>query len=359
MNKILKKIKNSSSYKFISHIPEAILSSIPNKNLQNFIAATEEEDRKEIYLQSLPYHYVIEPTNSCNLRCPLCSTGSGNKSRDKGIIKIEKYKKILDKISDSVLEIYFQNWGEPTLVKYLPEMIAMTKDLNIYTNLSTNFSIEYKDDFLERLMMSGLTTLHVDVDGTTQDVYEIYRKKGNLKIVIDNLKKVIDIKLKKKLKFPLIETNMLVMKQNEHQIDDFINLNLKIGTDKYSLGKIQIDPNSDVSKSFLPKNNAYIYNTYQSQKKEVNPCHWPWSGMVINWDGNITACCIVDDPNSDFGNILEGDLLDIWNNQSYISSRAEFSDKTKIIKHTICNICKNNTHSINLNRIKNTFSITS
>ena len=41
----------------------------------------------------------------------------------------------------------------------------------------------------------------------------------------------------------------------------------------------------------------------------------------------------------------------------YKRSRAEFGDKSKIVKETICNICKNNTENPNLKKNGNSFSI--
>jgi len=90
----------------------------------------------------------------------------------------------------------------------------------------------------------------------------------------------------------------------------------------------------------------------------MNPCHWPWSGFTINWDGGITPCCIIDDQNSDFGNVLKSPISEIWNNEFYVSARSEFSDSKDITKFTICNMCKNDTHNPNLYRIGDTFSIT-
>lgn len=170
---MLEKIKKTEEYKLIEHIPEELLD---NQRLENFILSVREEKEKKTRLESLPYHYVIEPTNACNLRCPLCPTGLQIKSRKSGILKMDQFEKILSKIEPYALEIYLQNWGESTLVKYLPEIIKKCSDKKIYTNLSTNFSIQYKGDFLERLINSGLTVLHVDLDGLDNETYKMYRK---------------------------------------------------------------------------------------------------------------------------------------------------------------------------------------
>ena len=58
-----------------------------------------------------------------------------------------------------------------------------------------------------------------------------------------------------------------------------------------------------------------------------------------------------------FGNFKKSSLDTIWNNDNYISARAEFGDQSKIKKQTICNICKNDTHNPLLKRNGTSFSI--
>ena len=101
------------------------------------------------------------------------------KTREKGILQFENFKKVIDEIKDYVLQLSLQNWGEATLVKDLPKMIKYASDNGIFTRLSTNFSVRYNDEFLEELMMSGLGIIVIDLDGTDQETYERYRKNGD------------------------------------------------------------------------------------------------------------------------------------------------------------------------------------
>ena len=111
-------------------IPKEFLTK--NK-LENFLLARKEEDEKKIRLKSKPYHYVIEPTNVCNLHCPLCSTGTDESTREKGILKLENFKKLIDQIKDFVLQISLQNWGESTMVKDFPKMVRYATDAGIFS----------------------------------------------------------------------------------------------------------------------------------------------------------------------------------------------------------------------------------
>ena len=323
---------------------------------ENFVLAKNEEKEHKINLESKPYNIVIEPTNVCNLQCPLCSTGIGAKTRTKGVLDLENFKKMINQIKDSCLELSLQNWGEATLVENLPDMIKYAADNKIFTRLSTNFSISYKGGYIEKLAKSGLGRIVIDLDGTTQESYEKYRKNGNLETVLKNTKELMKIKKENNLKFPIIQTRMLVMKQNEHQIEEFKRISNELEVDEMELGNIQLNPNT-AGDDWLPKNKEFVYATYKGERK-IEPCHWPWSGLTINWDGGISPCCIIDDQNTDFGNIFEDDLSKIWNNEYYVSARSQFSDTKEITKNTICNMCKNDTHNPKLFRIGDTFSIT-
>tara|TARA_Y100000996_G_scaffold136269_1_gene103601 strand:- start:5378 stop:6529 length:1152 start_codon:yes stop_codon:yes gene_type:complete len=323
---------------------------------ENYDLAKKEEHEKKIVLESMPYNVVIEPTNSCNLQCPLCSTGIGAKTREKGILQFENFKKVIDEIKDYVLQLSLQNWGEATLVKDLPKMIKYASDNGIFTRLSTNFSVKYTDVFLKELMLSGLGIMVIDLDGTDQETYEKYRKNGNLDLVLENIKRAVKIKKQNSLEYPTIQSRMLVMKHNEHQIEEFRTISRDMNVDEMELGNIQVNPNT--AKHWLPGNQEFVYETYLKERK-VTPCHWPWSGMTINWDGGVSPCCVVDDEKSDFGDIFHEGVKGLWNNNYYQSARSVFSKEKNSTQKTICDICKNDTHNPNLFRIGDTFSITS
>jgi len=337
----------------IDEIPDEFLT---DQKFKNYTLAKQEECEQKLVLDSAPFHFEIEPTNICNLRCPLCSTGVDAKTRQKGILTFNNFKKIINQIKNTALIVSLQNWGEPTLVKDLPKMIKYATDAGIFLRMSTNFSIDYDDEFLIEFMKSGLGRLVIDIDGTTQDVYAKYRVNGNLETVLENTRKIVKIKKDNNLIYPIIQARMLVMKHNEHQIDDFKQLSKKLQVDEMEFGNIQLNPNT-ASDEWLPTDGNFVYETYLGKRIDT-PCHWPWTGMVINSDGGVSSCAIVDDNLSDFGNVFEEKISDIWNNESYTSARTTWTKNARRSKTVICNICKNDTHNPNLLRVGDTFSLT-
>ena len=274
--------------------------------------------------------------------------------------KKQKYSsfhhKLIDEIKDTTLVIFLQNWGESTMVKDFPQMVNYARKAGLYLWVSTNFSVDYSDQYFSDLMNSGIGRLTMDIDGTTQEVYEKYRVGGNLDLVLKNIRKAVKFKKDHNLKYPMLQARMLVMKHNEHQIEDFKELAKELGVDEMELGNIQLNPNTAAEK-WLPENKQYVYQTYVDERR-TDPCHWPWSSMVINWDGGVSPCCIVDDSFSDFGNVLDNGFDGVWNNEYYVSARSEFSNTKNMTKSTICNVCKNDTHNPNLLRVGDSFSIT-
>ena len=72
---------------------------------------------KKNYHRGMPVSVSIEPTTSCNLRCPQCPSGLREFSRPTGMLNMEIYSKAIDQLGDKLtyLTLYFQ--GEPYLNK--------------------------------------------------------------------------------------------------------------------------------------------------------------------------------------------------------------------------------------------------
>ena len=63
----------------------------------------------------MPKMLNIEPTNHCDLKCPLCPTGLEDKSVERGTMKIEQFKPVIDRLSKYLQSVNLYSWGEPLL----------------------------------------------------------------------------------------------------------------------------------------------------------------------------------------------------------------------------------------------------
>ncbi|NNE55009.1 MAG: radical SAM protein, partial [Flavobacteriales bacterium] len=131
-----------------------------------------------------PISMAIEPTTACNLGCPECPSGLKMFTRPTGNLKTDAFRSFLDETAKhlSYLTFYFQ--GEPYINPDFLKMVRMASDRNIYTATSTNAHFISKET-AQQTIESGLDRMIISIDGTTQEVYEQYRKGGSLERVLE------------------------------------------------------------------------------------------------------------------------------------------------------------------------------
>lgn len=287
-----------------------------------------------------PTVLTIEPTNICNLRCPLCTTGSGEMERSNGKMSLDTYKNIIDKMGDDLFFLLLYHQGEPYINKCFLDFVKLAKAKNIYTTTSTNAHY-FTDKVINATIDSGLDSMIVSLDGVTQDVYEHYRVKGKIDKVLQGTKRFMEIKKERKAKTPLIALQFLVMKHNEHQLDDVKKLAKELGVDRLLIKNIEVH-NSQEAREWLPKNEKYSRynfdgNTLVVKSQSRKSCARVWNSTLINWDGSVVPCCFDKNGDHELGNINSGQSMkEIWQGASYKNFRKDLINNRDSI-----DICRN------------------
>src|SRR5437667_8619926 len=132
----------------------------------------------------LPVSISIEPTTSCNLRCPECPSGLRAFTRPTGMLKKDFFTETIDQLYRELYYLVFYFQGEPYLNPQFLDMVKYAASKRIYTATSTNAHY-LTDDNARKTIESGLNRLIISIDGTTQDVYQQYRVGGQLSKVLE------------------------------------------------------------------------------------------------------------------------------------------------------------------------------
>ena len=303
-------------------------------------------------LSSMPKMLNLDPTNHCDLKCPLCPTGLRDKTVERGSMKLEQFKPVIDRLGKYLQSVNLYSWGEPLLHKSLVDMIRhATVNHKIRTITSVHLG-NLSDEQVEGLTTSGLDKLIVSVDGATQEVYEKYRVGGDIEKVFNNMRRLIEAKKRHNSNLNVV-WNFLVMKQNEHQMDLARKRAKEIGVEiTFSIMRTnlkddilgKVEDNIEKDTEWIPDNPDY--NPYDlEQKKRKNPikfCKRPWMETFINWNGDVFPCgCVVTEKKYSMGNVFEKDFKSIWNGEKYIAARKELLDQPNNLE-TICHLCKEN-----------------
>ncbi len=163
----------------------------------------------------MPTSIALEPTTSCNLRCPECPSGLRSFTRPTGMLEDPVYQKVIDELAPRLSYLIFYFQGEPYLNPKFLEQVEYASAKNIYTATSTNAHY-LNDQVAQRTVESGLDRLIISIDGTTQETFEQYRVGGKLEKVIEGTKNIVKWKKELKSKTPHVIFQYLVVKPNEH-----------------------------------------------------------------------------------------------------------------------------------------------
>lgn len=296
--------------------------------------------RKEARISGMPVSISIEPTTSCNLRCPECPSGLRSFTRPTGMLSEDVFKKVIDELSPSLQYLTFYFQGEPYLHPTFLNMVKYASIKGIYTATSTNAHY-LKDEAARQTIASGLDRLIISIDGTTQDTYESYRVGGALEKVIEGAKNIVRWKKQLRSSTPHVVFQFLVVKPNEHQVEDVYSLAKEIGVDQVVLKTAQIYDYANGS-DLIPSNEKYSRyrknsnGLYEVRNELLNHCWKMWHSCVITWDGKVVPCCFDKDAHFVLGNVNEKSFREIWNGEKYNDFRSSLLRSRSEIE-----ICKN------------------
>jgi len=287
-----------------------LLSFLTLKKTLNICLALKERIAKDINCFSRPFIFRIETFSYCNLKCVSCDTPYAN-TKEKRIMDFPDLQAIIAKIKESALRVSLYDMGEPLLNKNIYKIIKHVSDEKISTCISTNFNL-FEEKDIEKLFDSKLTVLEPCLDGYTQEIYEIYRKGGDVEKVKKNIKAVMDFKLKNGLLLPIVDTQIILFDHLKEELPLIKKFLKDCKVDKITYRKENL--------SFNSKNTSNFY------KKSIckSACFWLYLGMMIRPDGNVYPCDCRGFDRLPYGNILNENLNEIWNNKYYRFSRNLF-----------------------------------
>jgi radical SAM protein with 4Fe4S-binding SPASM domain len=292
-----------------------------------------------------PIAISVEPTTSCNLRCPECPSGLRAFTRPTGMLENNFFKDTIDQLQKHLFYLTFYFQGEPYLNPDFLQMVEYANSKNIYTTTSTNAHY-LNDENAKRTIRSGLDRLIISIDGTTQQVYQQYRIGGQLHKVLEGARNIVKWKKALKSKTPFVIFQFLVVKPNEHQLEEVKQLAKQIGVDDVWFKTAQVYDYQNDPHQLIPANQQYSRyrreNGNYELKNSLNNHCWRLShAPVVTWDGLVVPCCFDKDAKHRLGDLKQKTFKEIWNDEAYVNFRRQLRKGRKHID--ICANCSEGT----------------
>ena len=261
---------------------------------------------------------------------------------------IKMFKKAIDDIAPYCVAVSFGWCGEPMLHEKLCDMIAFCKRRNLLTHMMTNGTL-CNTSTSKALIEAGLDYIVFSFDGATKDVYEGIRVGANFEKTKNNVCHLVKERNKMGLSLPFIDMQMVVVKQNLHEIVAYEAMCRNLGVDGAFLKSLYIDFRSKDTDYAAKCQEKYFLSDEEGSgipaRYDVNPhgvvvpknienCPQNSASQpVIDVDGNVHLCCVDIPGELRLGNVSENTFLEIW--ESYRNVRKQAADR----KLPICKDC--------------------
>jgi MoaA/NifB/PqqE/SkfB family radical SAM enzyme len=264
----------------------------------------------------MPITVSIEPTTSCNLRCPECPSGLRSFTRPTGMLDAAEFQTWIDQFKHSALYLILYFQGEPFIHPQFFSLIQKARQAGLYTITSTN--AHFLDDARARKVIeSGLSRLILSIDGATQEVYQQYRVGGRLDTVLSGVHRLVKWKKALNASHPYLVVQFLVFRPNEGQIEEMREWASHVGVDEFQLKTAQLyeyqNGNPLMPRSeHLSRYQKLPDGTYRLRHKLLNHCWRLWHTSVITWDGRVLPCCFDKDARHQLGSLRIHPFRAIW-----------------------------------------------
>lgn len=287
----------------------------PRKVL-NFMLAMRDYSAASGIAQGYPCVVKVNVTPLCRLRCTACihaDCESLPPQRFTNDMKmpLRMFQDLVDELEERTFGMSLYYMGDPFLHPDVLGMCAYAHRRGIATHISSACSFRWSDQYIEEIIASGLAHLTVCVDGITQESYGRTRVGGRLELVLDNLKRLLQMRSREGKKHPVLEVQYITLDHNVDELSEAHRMAKRWGADRFThfRGVSEIHVHQEMAGGQLVP------------KERAPRCFWPWFSLVVKWNGDVLPCCIHRtltqySPDADshaLGNVKDDGLLAVWN----------------------------------------------
>jgi len=299
----------------------------------------------------------IEITTRCNLSCENCIRNAW--SEPVGDMDMQTFERVMEDLGNlpELREVYFGGYGEPLLHPRFPEMLERIKSLGVRVTVTTNGTL-LTEDKAEMLVSTPLDRLFVSVDSPRPDLFSEIRGGANLDTVVENLKRVKDLRDLSESRLPTIGLEFVITDRNFDDIKRLPALAKEVGASIVLLTHL-LPHTEELARRIaygkesreIPHPEGWavvagyyvmwgILSTPRNEWGANRRCRFVnEKGVVIGRDGGVSPCYALmhsypyyifgdrkEVTRYVLGNVNETPLQEIWKSREYVLFRANVRD---------------------------------
>lgn len=276
-----------------------VLPTVPNSNRARL---------EQVIPLSTPYKIYIDPSSVCNFGCQFCPHSAPALYRrvqpKHGIMSLDLFRSILDDISKfdrkiKMIELY--SYGDPLMNPHISEIACELVRASVAerTRIKSNGAL-LTQQLAESLAAAQLDMILFSVLSSDEEEYRrISGRKVNYAALVDNIGRLYSMRGKTRIYVKIIKDYFTSAGMDKLR-DDFGDKCDFIVTEKlYGINR------TDLKDFYMGKP--------RKLSGDAVVCPYPFYQLTVNWDGEVSSCCVDWTRNIIFGNVKSEHLKDIWN----------------------------------------------
>lgn len=252
----------------------------------------------------------IDLIDSCNLSCPMCSrndpVSNENLNGCSKYLSLEDNIKILDRFVNLKHISFIGIRSESLMYKNLIPLLKYIKGRNIAVDISTNASSRSDEWWKELgLVLDSNDTIKFAIDGSTQEIYQKYRRGGNLNKILNHHRIIKEFSnCKRVLQFVLFSYNQhdlqnIIKLKTEYQFDDLLVIPASYTIDSREDTMLNSHSTLDYDPvDFRPPQKIYAVHKFlekyikrNNTNLKIECTSYKNNSLFINHMGGYSLCC--------------------------------------------------------------------
>lgn len=249
------------------------------------------------YIPDLPMYILLEVNSYCNLKCKMCLKNYYNSNLNKKNISLDLVDKLVKECKEIKLPSILVGASSECLINPDIKLILQKiKEIEALDNFIITNGLKLTEEISELLVDLQYERIYISLDAATEETYRNIRG-ANLNIVEGNIRKLIEVREKRKSSLPVIRVSFVDQKENHHEVNQFIEKWRNI------VEIIDIQDFCDF------KNVEHL----QELPNKPYKCPDPFRSLMVDYNGDIYPCCTFYNKYFCLGNLNEVSLLEAWN----------------------------------------------
>lgn len=256
----------------------------------------------------------VELTNSCNLQCYMCPTGTNSLKRPRGFMSTDVMERIYANVKESAIRgVRFILWGEPTLHPQFLDFAAKIKDAGKLVHFNTN-GILLTEEMIQAIVTLEIDSMKFSFQGVDQKSYEEMRFGSDWNKIIQNIERLHSVRGEREK--PFIQISTTITDEDKARVDRFIKA-MQPFCDYINVGKTILDYLDVGHMNISEERKKEFINLKGRQsllEKHLDVCPEVYNKLSILWNGDVTMCCNdYDGKDMVIGNITQKSIKELWN----------------------------------------------